>query len=237
MPIPDARRILLAEDDPALTAVLTDLLEAEFHHVTTASDGTATQQRAAAEKFDLIVLDIMLPDQTGFEVCRSIRQQGIEVPVLMLSARSTLADRVQGLMLGADDYLTKPFHPAELIARVHALLRRARKTTPGRGNTERFGEILVDFARGRVERNGQTVNLATKEMELLKYLADRPDRVVTREELLAEVWGYHTSNTRTLDVHMAQLRQKLERNPSSPQLLLTVRGQGYQLCAGQQNGA
>jgi DNA-binding response OmpR family regulator len=178
-----------------------------------------------------------LPDQTGFEVCRNIRQQGIEVPVLMLSARSSLADRVQGLMLGADDFVTKPFHPAELIARVHALLRRARRVTAGHGSTERFGEISVDFTRGRVERNGQPVNLAMKEMELLKYLAGRPDRVVTRKELLTEVWGYHTSNTRTLYVHVAQLRQKLERNPSSPQLLLTMRGQGYQLRAGQQSGA
>jgi len=237
MPIPAARRILLVEDDPALAVVLTDLLEAEFHHVTIASNGAAALQWAAAESFDLILLDITLPDQTGFEVCRSIRQQGIEVPMLMLSSRSTLADRVQGLMLGADDFVTKPFHPAELIARVHALLRRARRVTAGHGSTERFGEISVDFTRGRVERNGQPVNLAMKEMELLKYLAGRPDRVVTRKELLTEVWGYHTSNTRTLDVHVAQLRQKLERNPSSPQLLLTVRGQGYQLRAGQQSGA
>lgn len=237
MSSPEAHRILLVEDDPALAVVLTDLLEAEFHHVTTASNGAAALQWAAAGSFDLILLDIMMPGQTGFEVCRSIRQQGIEVPVLMLSARSALADRVQGLMLGADDYVTKPFHPAELIARVCALLRRARRTTAVSGATERFGEISVDFSRGRVERNGQPVNLAMKEMELLKYLANRPGRVVTRAELLTEVWGYHTSNTRTLDVHVAQLRQKLEKDPGSPQLLLTVRGQGYQLCAVQRNGA
>ena len=224
------------EDDPPLALVLTDLLEAEFYQTTTAPNGATALRVALDEHFDLIVLDVMLPDQSGFEICRILRQRSIETPVLMLSARTALADRVQGLMLGADDYLTIPFHPAELIARVHALLRRGRKTVSGHRAKEHFGDVSVDFSRGRVERNGQAVNLAMKELELLKYLADRPDCVVTREELLTEVWGYHSANTRTLDVHVAQLRQKLERNPSSPQLLVTVRGRGYQLCAGQHSG-
>lgn len=229
----EAHRILLVEDDPPLALVLTDLLEAEFHQTTTAGDATTAMARACSERFDLIVLDVMLPGLNGFEVCRELRQNGIETPVLMLSARSALADRVQGLMLGADDYMTKPFHPAELIARVHALLRRARKTVAGHGAKERFGDLCIDFANGRVERNGQPLALAAKELALLRYLARRPGVVVSREELLSEVWGYHSTNTRTLDVHIAQLRQRLERNPGAPQLLLTVRGRGYQFCAPQ----
>ena len=225
----DTRRILLAEADPPLAMVLRDLLEAEFHQTTTAGDAATAMQLACDERFDLIVLDVMLPGQNGFEVCRRLRQRGIETPMLMLSGRTTLADCVQALMLGADDFMIKPFHPAELVARVHALLRRARQTARGRAK-EHFGEISLDFRSGRVERNGQPVSLAAKELDLLKYLAERPDCVVTREELLAQVWGYHSSNTRTLDVHVAQLRQKLEREPGVPQLLLTVRGRGYRLC-------
>lgn len=226
----DARRILLVEDDPSLALVLTDLLEAEFHRTTVAGDAATALLKISGDRFDLIMLDVVLPDRNGFDVCRDLRQQGLETPVLMLSARSSLADRVQGLMLGADDYLTKPFHPAELIARVHALLRRTQKGAHGRGGREHFGDVSVDFTSGRVERNGQAVNLASKELALFRYLAERPDRVVSREELLTQVWGYRSSNTRTLDVHVAQLRQKLERDPGVPQLLLTVRGQGYQLC-------
>lgn len=232
----DTRRILLAEGDPPLAKVLRDLLEAEFHQTTTASDAATAMRMACDERFDLILLDVMLPGQNGFEVCRWLRQRGIETPMLMLSARTTLAECVQALMLGADDFMTKPFHPAELIARVHALLRRARQTTRDSAK-EHFGEVSLDFRSGRVERNGQPVSLAAKELDLLKYLAERPDCVVTREELLTQVWGYHCSNTRTLDVHVAQLRQKLERNPGEPQLLLTVRGQGYQLCVPKTNGA
>jgi two-component system alkaline phosphatase synthesis response regulator PhoP len=229
----EAPRILLVEDDPSLAMVLTDLLEAEFYRTTTVREATAALASACSECFDLIVLDVTQPDRSGFDICRELRQNGIETPVLMLSARTALADLVQGLMLGADDYVTKPFHPAELIARVHALLRRARKAASGHGAKERFGDVCIDFANGRVERNGQPVDLAAKELDLLRYLAGRPGCVVSREELLAEVWGYHTSNTRTLDVHIAQLRQRLERNPGAPQLLLTVRGRGYQFCAAQ----
>ena len=231
----DSRRVLLVEDDPPLAMVLTDLLEAEFHSTATASDGDSGLHRASNEHFDLIVLDLTLPNHNNFEICRCLRKRGVETPLFMLSSRTALADRIQGLMLGADDYMTKPFHPAEFVARVHALLRRARRTVSGNPTTERIGEISMDFAKGRVERNGQPVNLASKEFQLLKYLAARLDQVVTREELLSEVWGYQSSHTRTLDVHVAQLRQKLERNPSSPQLLLTVRGMGYQLRNGPAN--
>ena len=233
----DTRRILVAEADPPLAMVLRDLLEAEFHQTMTASDAATAMQMAGEERFDLILLDVRLPGQNEFEACRRLRQRGIETPILMLSARTTLADCVQALMLGADDFMTKPFHPAELIARVHALLRRARQTARGNAK-EHFGEVSLDLRSGRVERNGQPVSLAAKELDLLKYLAERPDCVVTREELLTQVWGYHSSSTRTLDVHVAQLRQKLERNPGVPRLLLTVRGRGYQLCVPQApNGA
>ncbi len=226
----ESSRVLLVDDDPALALVLADLLEAEFHQMETARDAATALQRASGEPFDLIILDVMLPGRSGFALCRDLRQRRIDTPLMMLTGRTAQADRIQGLMLGADDYVTKPFDPAELVARVHALLRRAGRNAQGRRMKEHSGEISVDFAHCRVEKHGQRVNLASKEAELLMYLAARPDQVVSRDELLTQVWGYRSSNTRTLDVHVAQLRRKLERNPATPRLLITARGQGYQFC-------
>jgi two-component system alkaline phosphatase synthesis response regulator PhoP len=221
-------RILLVEDEPGLVLTLSDLLTAEGHTVESAGDGPTGLRRAAAEDFDLVILDVMLPGKNGFDVVRDLRQQGKDVPVLMLTAKSQLVDRVVGLKLGADDYLTKPFEPEELLARVEALLRRVKKEGLTRVKTFHFGSVEVDFDRGDVRKNGTPVNLAGKELELLRYLVDHRGAVVSREELLEGVWQYQPGvSSRTIDVHVAWLRQKLEDSPQSPRHIHTVRGVGY----------
>jgi two-component system alkaline phosphatase synthesis response regulator PhoP len=225
-------RILLVEDEPGLVLTLSDLLTAEGYDVETATDGVAGAARGAAEKFDLIILDVMLPGKSGFDVCRELRQQGVDAPVLMLTARGQVIDRVLGLKLGADDYLTKPFDPSELLARVEALLRRVHKGALTPVLRFRFGRVEVDFERAEVLRDGKPVSLAAKEMQLLRYLIDRRERVVSREEILKNVWEYQPDvSTRTVDVHIAWLRQKLEENPQMPRHILTVRGSGYRFSA------
>jgi two-component system, OmpR family, alkaline phosphatase synthesis response regulator PhoP len=228
MDIRMSSRILLVEDEPGLVLTVTDLLTAEGFEVQSATDGPSGLARALAEKFDLIVLDVMLPGKNGFEVCRELRQQGRDVAVLMLTAKTQVVDRVVGLKLGADDYLTKPFHPAELVARVEALLRRVKNDNlaPVRGFS--FGNVEVDFEKGDVKKNGTPLNLAGKELQLLQYLIERRGKVVSREELLENVWEYQSAvSSRTIDVHVAWLRQKLEDNPQNPRHIFTVRGVGY----------
>jgi two-component system alkaline phosphatase synthesis response regulator PhoP len=221
-------RILLVEDEPGLVLTLSDLLAAEGYTVESASDGLTGLRRAASESFDLILLDVMLPGKNGFDVVRELRQQGRDVPVLMLTAKSQLVDRVVGLKLGADDYLTKPFEPEELLARVEALLRRVKKEGLARVRTFQFGKIDVDFERGDVRKDGASVSLAGKELELLHYLVEHRGNVVSREELLEAVWQYQPGvSSRTIDVHVAWLRQKLEENPQTPRHIHTVRGVGY----------
>lgn len=221
--------ILLVEDEPGLVLTLTDRLAAEGYQVESASDGERGLERALQEAFDLILLDIMLPKKNGFDVCRQIRQSGSNVPVLMLTARGQVLDKVVGLQIGADDYLVKPFDMAELTARISALLRRAavRTEAPAEGH-KRFGNVTVDFRRGEVLKHGQAVVLSAREFQLLRYLLERPGEIISRETLLHEVWGYQaTPSTRTVDVHMAWLRQKLEDNPKYPEYFLTLRGLGY----------
>jgi len=221
-------RILLVEDEPGLVMPLTDLLAIEGYHVETAMDGPTGFEKATSERFDLIILDVMLPGRNGFEVCRELRQQGVDTAVLMLTARTQIVDRVIGLKIGADDYLTKPFDPAELMARVEALLRRVRKESPSPVLRFQFGDVEVDFEKGDARKNGQPVSLAGKEMQLLRYLIDHRGKVVPREELLETVWEYQSGvSSRTIDVHVAWLRQKLEDNPQSPRHIHTVRGVGY----------
>lgn len=221
-------RILLVEDEPGLIMTLSDLLSEAGHEVETARDGEAGLARASEERFDLIVLDVMLPKMTGFEVCRRLRESGADFAILMLTARSALGDRVGGLQIGADDYLTKPFEPPELLARVQALLRRVGKDNRPGITAFRFADVVVDFERAELLKNGQSVSLAGKEFQLLRYLIDNRRRVVTREELLTNVWEYSGDvASRTLDVHIAWLRQKLEDNPQSPRHIHTVRGTGY----------
>ena len=221
-------RILLIEDEPGLVLTLSDLLAAEGYEVETATDGPRGLAKAASRPFDLIILDVMLPGKSGFDVCRDIRQQGSDIAILMLTAKTQVIDRVVGLKLGADDYLTKPFDPAELLARVEALLRRVHKEGLMPVLRFQFGSVEVDFEKGEVLKDSSPVNLAGKEIQLLRYLIDHRGKVLSREELLKHVWEYQPEvSTRTVDVHIAWLRQKLENNPQFPKHILTVRGSGY----------
>jgi two-component system alkaline phosphatase synthesis response regulator PhoP len=219
--------ILLIEDEPGLVMTITDLLMADGHRVESVSDGDAGLARATQEKFALIILDVMLPKKNGFEVCRQLRQAGIDTAILMLTAKTQVVDRVVGLKLGADDYLTKPFDPAELLARVEALLRRVNKENRANVRSFRFGDVEIDFERAEVRKSGQPLALAAKELQLLRYLVNHRDRVVPREEILQQVWEYDSEvSSRTIDVHIAWLRQKLD-NPQNPKFIHTVRGKGY----------
>jgi two-component system alkaline phosphatase synthesis response regulator PhoP len=221
-------RILLVEDEPSVALTVSDLLAGEGYDVETAVDGPVGLARASNEPFDVIVLDVMLPGMNGLDVCRELRRKGNDVAILMLTARGQLTDRVVGLKLGADDYLAKPFEPLELLARVEALLRRVRKDGLAPVKSFGFGDVTVDFERGDVRKNGAAVSLASKELELLRYLVDHRGNVVSREELLQGVWEYQPGvSSRTLDVHVAWLRQKLEDNPQMPKHIHTVRGVGY----------
>jgi two-component system alkaline phosphatase synthesis response regulator PhoP len=221
-------RILLVEDEPGLVLTLSDLLAAEGYEVESATDGPSGLSRATAEPFDMVILDVMLPGKNGFEVCRELRQRGRDCAILMLTARSQVTDRVVGLKLGADDYLTKPFEPPELVARIEALLRRVRREKLTPVAHFQFGNVEVDFERGDVRKLGAPVNLAGKELNLLRYLVDHRGKVVSREELLEAVWEYQPGvSSRTIDVHVAWLRQKLEDSPQNPRHIHTVRGVGY----------
>ena len=221
-------RILLVEDEPGLVLTVSDLLSTEGHEVESAADGETGLGKAVTGKFDLVILDIMLPRKTGFDVCRELRQKGIDVAILMLTAKTQVVDRVVGLKLGADDYLTKPFDPAELLARVEALLRRVQKENRIPVQSFQFGDVEIDFERAVLSKAGQPVTLASKELQLLRYLVDNRGRVVPREELLQNVWEYSSDvSSRTIDVHVAWLRQKLEDNPQNPKHIHTIRGKGY----------
>lgn len=225
---------MLVEDEPGLQLTLSDRLAAEGYLVETAGDGELGLALATAGGFDLVVLDVMLPKRDGFDVCRTLRQRGITTPILMLTARGQVVDRVVGLKLGADDYLTKPFESMELLARIEALLRRAH-TAPtasvaGGAGTARytFDDVTVDVRKAEVTRNGVLVELSAKEFQLLRYFLEHRGATISRDELLHEVWGYeHMPSTRTVDVHVAWLRQKLEANPKVPQTIVTVHGLGY----------
>jgi two-component system alkaline phosphatase synthesis response regulator PhoP len=221
-------RILVVEDEPGLVLALTDRLRSEGYEVEAARDGEAGLARAVGARFDLIILDVMLPRKDGFDVCRDLRLQGVPTPVLMLTARGQVADRVVGLKLGADDYLVKPFEMAELLARVEARLRRAGAGRGPAPSRYRFGEVEADFRRAEVHRGGQEVDVSAKELQLLRYFIEHQGATLSRQELLDRVWGYHAMpSTRTVDVHVANLRRKLEPDPREPRYILTVHGLGY----------
>jgi two-component system alkaline phosphatase synthesis response regulator PhoP len=224
-------RLLLVEDEPGLVMTLTDRLIAEGYEVESATDAPSGLELAATGSFDAILLDVMLPGGNGMDVCRSLRQRGLQTPILMLTAKGQVVDKVVGLKLGADDYLVKPFEMAELLARVEALLRRANAASAGSGSAPesyRFGDVAVDFRKAEVVKGGEALDLSAREFKLLKYFVEHRGAALTRDELLNEVWGYNAMpSTRTVDVHVAWLRQKLEDNPRHPQYILTVHGLGY----------
>jgi DNA-binding response OmpR family regulator len=220
-------RILVVEDDPAILQGLADNLGCESHDVLTASDGEQGYSLARSEKPDLIILDIMLPRMSGYELCRKLRAESVTTPIVMLTARGDEADRVVGLDLGADDYITKPFSVRELLARIRAVLRRAQAQSV-LPEELRFANVVVDFRRYEARKDGRPVDLTRKEFGLLRLLAARSGEPVTRDDLLNEVWGYDANpTTRTVDNHVASLRAKLEENPSEPRHLFTVHGVGY----------
>jgi len=209
---------------------LTDRLAAEGFDVDSATDAHAGLAKATSGTFDVIVLDVMLPGGNGFDICRTVRQKGVQTPILMLTARGQVVDKVVGLKLGADDYLVKPFEMAELLARIEALLRRSASTAAAATASEsyRFGDVTIDFRRAEVTKNGAPVELSAREFKLLRYFIEHRGAALSRDELLNEVWGYNAMpSTRTVDVHIAWLRQKIEDNPRHPQLILTVHGLGY----------
>ena len=226
------RRILVVEDEPTLAMTLVDRLEAEGYTADLAATGELALERAGADTFDLVMLDIMLPGKDGFEVCRQLRQQRPDLPILMLTARSLVVDKVVGLKLGADDYVTKPFDFSELLVRVEALLRRVRIEPPPPKGSFRFGSIQVNIRQAEVIRHGQLIVLSAREFKLLRYFIEHRGAALSREELLSHVWDYDAvSSTRTVDIHVAWLRQKLEDNPKHPQWIQTVRGLGYKFTA------
>ena len=221
------KRLLLVEDEPGLVLTLSDRLLREGYAIETSADGESALERAASEGFDLVLLDVMLPRLGGFDVLRELRRRGVETPVIMLTASGQTVDKIVGLKLGADDYVTKPFEMMELLARIEAKLRRAPATlrTP---DGYQFGAVRVDFRRAEVMKDGRPIELSAREFQLLRYFIAHRGATLTREELLNEVWGYHAMpSTRTVDVHVAWLRQKVEPTPRHPQFILTVHGMGY----------
>jgi DNA-binding response OmpR family regulator len=218
--------LLVVEDEQALRTALEVRLRAEGYVVDTAVDGNEGLQKATNLPFDLIILDVMLPYRSGLDVCRGVRQLGLATPILMLTVRDQTIDKVVGLNLGADDYMTKPFEAVELVARIQALLRRL-PIGPGQG-IRQFGSIRVDLRRAEVTRDGKPIYLSGREFQLLCYLIERTGSTVPRTELLRSVWGYEDGAfSRTVDSHVASLRQKLENDPERPELILTTHGVGY----------
>ena len=243
-------RVLVIEDEPGLVMALTQRFLNEGYEVETAEDGEQGLALGLSEPFDVIVLDLMLPGRNGFDICRDLRQRGINTPIIMLTARGQVVDRVVGLKLGADDYLTKPFAMMELLARIEALLRRAAGAEQHRPSSQRssnrglaarrssseppaaevvqFGSVCVDFRRTVVSRDGKAVNVSAREFKLLRYLIEHSGATISRDELLNEVWGYNSlTTTRTVDVHISSLRQKIETDPRHPQSIVTIHGFGY----------
>jgi two-component system, OmpR family, alkaline phosphatase synthesis response regulator PhoP len=220
-------KILLVEDEAGLILTLTDRLESENFCVKSANDGESGLSLALSENFDLIILDVMLPKKNGYDVCRDLRQKNITTPILMLTAKGETLDKVLGLKLGADDYLTKPFEVIELLARIEALLRRSPLQNNSAENFS-FGDVAINFKRAEVTKNNSPIELSAMEFKLLHFLIENGGAVHSRDKLLDEVWGYDAMpSTRTVDVHIAWLRQKLEDNPKHPQFIQTVHGLGY----------
>jgi DNA-binding response OmpR family regulator len=220
-------KILVVEDEPAMVAGLRDNFEFEGYEVITAQDGIEGLQRALDESPDLVVLDVMMPRMSGLEVCKQLRAKRASLPIIMLTARGQEIDKVVGLELGADDYVTKPFSIRELLARVKSVLRRTA-VLPKDKEQHSFADVEVDLRRCRVVRSGKALDISSKEFDLLKYFICHPGETLSRDRLLEDVWGYENyPTTRTVDTHLVRLRQKLEPDPEQPQYFLTVHGTGY----------
>jgi len=224
--------ILLVEDEAGLRMTLGDRLTTEGYAVDYASNGDEAFEKATHLPFDLILLDVMLPRRSGFDVCRDIRQAGLITPILMLTARGQTVDKVLGLKIGADDYLTKPFEMMELMARIEALLRRAPAKPASQQGIVQIGSLNVDLRGTSVSRNGKPIRLSAREFQLLRYFIEHRGATLSRDQILKDVWGYSADTfTRTVDVHVASLRQKLEKDPKQPELILTIQGLGYKFAS------
>ena len=222
----DMEKILVIEDNRAVQKALRHLFESENYHVEVAADGSAGLEAFRASGPDLVVLDLRLPGTPGRDVCRDIKKESPSLPVIVLSAKTDVSDKVLLLELGADDYVTKPFSPRELLARVRAAMRRTNKTPPG--THFQFADVTVDFARMELTRGGQLISLTAQEFKILKFFSQNPERVIPRAELLSQVWGYDCyPTTRTVDSHIWKLRQKLEPDPENPVHFRTVHAAGY----------
>ena len=225
-------RILIVEDEVAIREGLIDVFVYHGYEVDSSADGSEGLQKALEDKFDLILLDVMLPGMNGFEICNCIRQQNKELPIIMLTAKSSDEDIIQGLSLGADDYVAKPFSVAQLVLRVKAVLRRSQGALKQNHQIKLSDEFIIDSQNLTVHQNQQNVSFTRREMDILLYLQANSERPVSRQELLNKVWGYAEDielETRTVDIHIAKLRRKLEPDPVQPQYLMTVRGAGYRL--------
>jgi DNA-binding response OmpR family regulator len=222
--------ILIVEDEPAMQLGLKDNLELETYTVDIAGDGEVGLQKIKSNSYDLILLDVMLPKLSGFDVCKAARSAGIMTPIILLTARGEEMDKVLGLEFGADDYITKPFGLRELLARVKALLRRSQKTSVKDGDSTTIGRLHINFNAFHAEENGSEIKLSYKEFEILSYLHQHKNNVVSRYDLLEKVWGYEEQpTTRTVDNFIVRLRQKVEINPNQPKIIHTVHGTGYKM--------
>jgi DNA-binding response OmpR family regulator len=232
--------ILVAEDDDHIREGLIDTLESEGYRVTSAADGRKAGDLLKADRFDLILLDIMMPEKSGYDLCREIRSKDPATPIIMLTAKGDEIDKVLGLKLGADDYITKPFGVHELLARISAVLRRSRPKTDTGGDSSTmpgefpFGDTVVNTRQLRLATSARQIDLSEREVKLLHIFFSHPEEVLSRDRLLNEVWGIdYFGTTRTLDQHIAQLRKKVETDPSDPKFIQTVHGVGYRYCAGK----
>ncbi|MFY0698295.1 MAG: response regulator transcription factor [Balneola sp.] len=222
-------KILLVEDEPGLVMTIRDRLEEERYEVEVAEDGEVGYEKALKSAQDLIILDLMLPKKGGLDICRDLRQQGVETPIIMLTAKGQVVDKVLGLKLGANDYMQKPFEMMELLARIEVQLRKktSEKKNSGSGVVG-FGDIEINFQSIEVKKEGETISLSSKEFQLLKFMVENEGVILSRDQLLNEVWGYDAvPSTRTVDVHIAWLRQKMEDDSRYPKHILTVHGFGY----------
>ena len=221
------KKILIIEDERDMVAGLQFNLEARDYVVIAAYDGETGYHKALEEKPDLVILDLMLPKLNGYEVCKLLKKEVPDMPIIMLTAKSQEAEIVTGLELGADDYITKPFSVLELLARIKALLRRT-DSSPETRETHRFGNLEINFSKYQARKNDRPLKLSPREYEILKCLVTKQGEIVTRDELLKQVWGYDSlPNTRTIDAHIVKLRQKIEDNPEDPKLIITIHGIGY----------